>query len=393
MNIAIISYNHPESSIVLAKHIAEKHHVDYFYITDRAKQFKAGLGYLSHKKFRVGLNDITLKKEHPLYNYLYNINIKIHVIAYPTFRPRLKWLNELLTPYFIRKLKKNKYDIVNLIGQQELILAFHKFFKKAKVVHTLHEVAKHYNEQSGVNSLINYLYVNQIPVIVHSATSYDRLMEQYPFNKDIVFKIPFGLFETYRFFSTGTTQQEQKTVLFYGLLRPYKGLLTFIKAIKYAQEQLPGIKAIIAGDGYDEALSLIKNDDSFHIINRYSDNHEIVALNEKAAIVVCPYTSASQSGIIMTSYLFNKPIIASEIGGFKESIIHEKTGYLVKINDFATIGDYIVKLLTDNNILKKMQQNIQDTYSTGEYNWDNIADTTIECYNLIIKNEKTFTKN
>ncbi|MGZ6416731.1 MAG: hypothetical protein ACXVDW_21285, partial [Bacteroidia bacterium] len=52
MNVAIISYNHPESSLVLAKHLAEFNNVHYYYITDLKRKSIPGIGYLSNKNFR-----------------------------------------------------------------------------------------------------------------------------------------------------------------------------------------------------------------------------------------------------------------------------------------------------------------------------------------------------
>lgn len=382
MNISIIAYNHSESSLVLAKHLAKSNYVHYYYITGRKNISIPGIGHLSDKNFRVGLNKIMLKKDHPLYGYLSDANIKITAIAYPSFRPNLGWLNKLLTSIFLFKIKKNAYDVINLIGQQELIFSFYKGLKKSNVIHTLHEVAKHYKEQSLPNKMIAYLYTNNIPVIVHSSASYERLMEQHPFNKNLVANIPFGLFETYKYFLPSCCKQDEKTILFYGFLRPYKGLSIFVKAIKFALEQIPDIKAIIAGLGHDEALSLIENDEHFTVINRHLDNNEIASLNQQATIVVCPYTSASQSGIVMTSFLFNKPIIASDIGGFKETIINGYTGYLVELNNPIEISNYIVKLLTDSTILTNMQENIKATYTKGDFNWTEIADKTIEFYKM-----------
>ncbi|MGZ3752999.1 MAG: glycosyltransferase, partial [Mucilaginibacter sp.] len=291
MNVAIISYNHPESSLVLAKHLAEFNNVHYYYITDLKRKSIPGIGYLSNKNFRVGLSEITLEYSHPVYYYLNNVKIKITVIAYPTFRPQFKRVNEFLTAVFMLRVKKNYYDAINIIGQQELLISFYKALNNYKIVHSLHEVAKHYEGQELRNKLLNFLYTRQVPIIVHSDNSYERLMEQYPFSRDRVIKIPFGLFETYKFFSNGLVQEEQNAILFYGFIKPYKGLETFIKAVKYAREKLPNIKGIIAGGGFDPALATVEDDKTFNVINRFLDNDEIAAFNQQATVVVCPYTS------------------------------------------------------------------------------------------------------
>ncbi len=383
MKIAIIAYNHPESSIVLAKHLAQNNEVHYFYITDRKRKSIPGVGVLSDNNFKIGLNEIQLKQEHPLYSYFNNVNLKITVIAYPSFRQSLHWLNKLLTIAFSSKIKQNNYDVINLIGQEELLCTYYKTLDNSKIVHSLHEVAKHYNEQDFKNKLIATLYTKQIPVIVHSKNSYERLLEQYPFDPKKVYNIPFGLFETYKYFLTATKTKGENIILFYGFLQPYKGLATFIKAVKYAQQQVPNLKAIIAGSGTDVSLAEIKNDATFEIINKFLDNDEIANLNEQAKMIVCPYTSASQSGIVTTSNVFNKPVIASNLGGFKEIIENGDTGYLVEANDYAGIGNRIVNLCLDESVLKAMEKNISNFFEQGEYNWTEIANRTTDCYQSV----------
>jgi glycosyltransferase involved in cell wall biosynthesis len=384
MNIAIISYHHSESSLVLAKHLSKNNKVHYYFITDRKKKSIYGVGYLSDKNFNIGLNKINLKTEHTLYNYLNNANLKITVIAYPSFGPRYFWLNKLLTIFFLWQIKKNSYDVINLIGQEELLMSFHKGLRSNKVIHSLHEVAKHYSEQDLENNLISLLYKNKIPIIVHSHCSYELLMKQYPFNSKKVFNIPFGLFETYKYFSTGKVNKDENIILFYGFLRPYKGLKTFIKAIQYAREKMPDIRAIIAGAGSDSSLELAANDKTFTVINKLLDNNEIADLNKKAKMIICPYTSASQSGIVTTSNVFDKLIIASDIDGFKEIIINNVTGYLVEVDDHVAIGNHIINLCTNKTLLNNIQKNIKVFYEKGNYNWTTIANNTLNSYQTLL---------
>lgn len=380
MDIAVISFHHSESSVVLAKYLAEFNKVHYYYVTDRSKKSITGVGFLSKKNFKVGLNHISLKENHPLYRYLKNDNLKISVIAYPTFRSSFKRINQFLTRIFLKGVKKNHYDVVNIIGQLDLLVSFYKPLARYKIVHSLHEVANHYEGQKLKLDLLQLLYQKQIPIIVHSKNSFERLMAQFPFDPAKVLTVPFGLFETYQFFSTGSVVEDEKTILFYGFLKPYKGLATFINAIRYARNVIPDIKAIVAGAGDDPALELIADDPSFELINRFLDSEEIVAFNEKASIIVCPYTSASQSGIITTSFVFNKPIIASDIGGFKEIITNNVNGYLVPVGDYEAIGKDIIKLLSNRMLLNECKANIKILFESGEFSWPDIVDKTIAFY-------------
>jgi glycosyltransferase involved in cell wall biosynthesis len=380
MNIAVISYHHSESSFVLAKYLAKTNNVHYYFITNVLKKSIPGIGYLSEKKFKIGLNEIRLQENHPLFSYINDANIKLTVIAYPTLPPWLDLVNEWLTYYFLRKIKKQNFDIVNLVGQQDLLIIYYRILQKHKLIFTLHEVAKHYNGQKIESRLLNFLNEKQVPIIVHSEISYKRLMSEYAYDKEKVINIHFGLFETYKYFNNAHLPEAKDSILFYGFLQAYKGLEIFIKAIKYARQSFPNIKAVIAGSGSDPALEIIKNDKTFIIINKYLENDEITELNKQAKIIICPYTSASQSGMVTTTNVFNKSVIASDIDGFKEIIIDKVSGYLIEVNDYVEFGKCIINLFMDENIISNMQKNVKEFYETGSYNWDNIAAQTINFY-------------
>src|SRR5690606_32283049 len=115
-------------------------------------------------------------------------------------------------------------------------------------------------------------------------------------------------------------------------------------------------------------------------INRSLTNEEIVKLIEESDMVVLPYTSASQSGIPMTVYSFNKPIVASNIDGLSEVIDHLKTGILVDQLSGQSFADSIEKLILDKELKNKMKENIANKYTNGEYSWSSIANRTINFY-------------
>ena len=88
-----------------------------------------------------------------------------------------------------------------------------------------------------------------------------------------------------------------------------------------------------------------------------------------ADMVVQPYLSATQSGVSMIAYNFNKPIILTNVGGLSEYVQHQKDGYLVDVN-----VDSIVEALVDF-----YQNNREDSFAKAvkhkqvNYNWSNFA--------------------
>ena len=163
-------------------------------------------------------------------------------------------------------------------------------------------------------------------------------------------------------------------------MHAYKGLDILLASIKLLSKNNIGIKFVIAGSGNIAELNDLKNNEHCIVINRHLTNNELVGLNKNAQFVVCPYKSASQSGIIMTSFLFGRPIIASNVGAFSEVIEDGVNGILVKPNSPVELETAIKTLFNNNKILEKMQLEVNSFSKKKSYNWLNIARKTKEVY-------------
>ena len=124
------------------------------------------------------------------------------------------------------------------------------------------------------------------------------------------------------------TKKESKFVLFFGVIRKYKGLETLINSMKYNDN----FKLLIVGEFYDNKdryLNLIERLDlnkRVDIVDKFVGNDEIKNYFVKSKAVILPYKTASQSGVISLSYLFNKPIVVSNLEGLKSYVIDDNSG-------------------------------------------------------------------
>lgn len=124
----------------------------------------------------------------------------------------------------------------------------------------------------------------------------------------------------------------KKYVLFFGFIRDYKGLDLLIEAFKLVD---PSLELIIAGevygsfDKYQELIRSTKLENRIHLFNQYISDSEVSDFFSAADVCVLPYKSATQSGITAISYHFNLPVIATDVGGLKETIKHGETGMIV----------------------------------------------------------------
>jgi len=111
----------------------------------------------------------------------------------------------------------------------------------------------------------------------------------------------------------------------------------------------PDIKLLIVGEFYDDPstyLNLIKElklENNIKVINRFVKNEEVGIYYGISDLSVLPYRSATQSAVLNISYSFNKPVVATNVGGFKEFIDDGKTGFLVESESSESLAEGIKK--------------------------------------------------
>ncbi|UHG93160.1 glycosyltransferase family 4 protein [Spirosoma oryzicola] len=389
MKIALIAYNYSESTLPLVKYLAERNiDVDYYYITSIKDKESYAFDFKKTIS-KLGITPINMEYSNLKLYYEKYTGISLNLIRLFSRNKKYKFINRILLKFISKKISNNNYDIINLVGQDDLFVYFHKYLKNEKIVHSLHEVANHYVQQKTSFKIIDYLTDKGKHIIVHSNRSYNQLCENYKLNKEKVYVVNFGLFETYNLFNINDIslvkrEKGELYILFYGLLRKYKGLNTLINAISLIDHLTPDLRIIIAGQGDCDELLDINYNNKYIIINKKLTNEEVAYLNVNSDVVLCPYTSASQSGIVMTSFVFNRPIVASSLESFRDVIIDGENGLLVEPGSTQSLAEAILKLYNDKPTLKKLQKGVDNFSSSTDYNWDNIALKTYNIYSNIV---------
>jgi glycosyltransferase involved in cell wall biosynthesis len=392
MKIGVISFFMMESSLPLAKHLSSLgNEVDFYGLLPHGNQ-QAFVFNFNNQKQSIGfvkpqvLNKILGVK---LLNYMSNVTAKIYIFPDRWFQ-KLIFLDLFKAYFFSRRINQNKYDVIHIIHSSKRFWVFLiLFLDKKKVVQTLHEVTSHEAETDFLTRLmLRSLTKYSIPVIFHSYVSKQRFLDfrevVNPRAKDQKLTvIRFGLFETYHLSHVKKSSVYNKAVkiLNFGRIVPYKGIEILVDAVKILQTKYP-IHLTIAGSG--KAYFDFDEINHYTFINRTISNDELVGLIQECDMVVLPYTSASQSGIPMTVFCFNKPIIASNIEGFREVIEHQKTGLLVKDLNSHGLAETIEQLILEDGLMESMAENISLKYKKGEFSWLSIARTTLQFYDSIV---------
>lgn len=393
MKVAIISSYCLDSSIPLAKHLGDKNISVFLYgIIPQYDQNTFVVDFTYDKQPNGFIDKEILQKRLgiALCGYLSKINFDMFI--YPAGAGKKAYLNDIYQAFkFSRHIINGKYNVVHLIhtANRFSLLLLH-FLKDQQLVQTLHEVTAHSGDTSGFSlKILKNLIVKNIPVIFNSNISKERFLQfrnsisTTKYSSNIYTMIRFSLYETYLYFEPAIKSPVVKLlpgipiILHFGRVVPYKGIDILIDAVKLIQQRMP-VHLIVAGGG--EPYFNFDEINSYQFLNYSISNEEVVDLIKNASIVVCPYRSASQSGIPMTVYPFNKPIIASNIGGFKEIIKDNITGLLVENLDASSFAIAIEKLLVNNTLRDSMSANIATEFTEGEFSWANIAAATFQFY-------------
>jgi len=164
-------------------------------------------------------------------------------------------------------------------------------------------------------------------------------------------------------------------VLYFGLIRPYKGLDIMIKALGGIKREFDDYTALILGEAYEDSQKyedLIKSEgiSSFTIFrNEFIADSELPLYFSAADVLVLPYRTATQSGIVGIALQMDRPVIATKVGGLGEYIQDGETGYLVDPENPEAMGQTILRFFLQGD-QDRMTENIKASkaqYSTQRF--------------------------
>ncbi len=165
-------------------------------------------------------------------------------------------------------------------------------------------------------------------------------------------------------------------LLFFGLVKKYKGLDTLLKALAKPAIKNLKLKLIIAGEfyedkkAYDELINELNIRDRIIMIDKYIPSENVKYLFSACDIVIQPYKTATQSGVTQVAYHFNKSMIVTDVGGLKEIVPHGKVGYVVEKENPQQIAEAIYDFIT-NKKEKQFLENIKQ--EKLRFSWDAMA--------------------
>jgi glycosyltransferase involved in cell wall biosynthesis len=268
-----------------------------------------------------------------------------------------------------------------------------------KVVYTAHNVLPH--EKTRFDKFrAKVLYKSAGAIIVHSNFIREKLIKEFPTSAAKIHVVPHGNFDNYLPKKVLTKEEvrsyfglslNEKVILYFGYIREYKGLDLLIDAFELVAEKDNNINLIIAGapindelkNRYKSKISESKFRERIIYHFNFIPSEKIPVYFEASDIIVLPYKSIDHSGIIHLAYSFSKPVIATDVGDFKEIIEHNKSGVILENNTASCLADAVYDLSLKNNLGKmgKYSKSLSET----KYSWKNIANLTTNVYGFLFK--------
>ncbi len=355
--------------------------------------YRGGIAQFSAKLYREleAQNDVkafTFKRQYPSFLFPGKTQfVEEGDIADPI--PAVRVLDSTNPLSFSKTAREiNRFEPDVLISQYWMtffgpaIGSVHKKVKSAKRVSIVHNMIPH--EKRFFDKPANKHFLkNNDGFIVLSKAVRDDLLSLKPDAKYLLIDHPvydqFGaLRERSEILTKLGLDGDKKYLLFFGFIREYKGLDLLLEAMSGLDESY---QLIVAGevygsfDKYQQIIDQYELADRVHLYNDYIPDDEVTNYFSIADVCVLPYKGATQSGITAVSHHFEVPIIATDVGGLKETIHHGKTGLIVDGPEPELIKNAIDQYFVED-MKASFSENIR--IEKAERSWPKFAEKVLE---------------
>ncbi len=305
-------------------------------------------------------------------------------------------------PRIFHILWNNKFEMFD----RTLLTLYYRLLGKA-VVLTAHNVNK--LKRDSTDSVLNRLtlriqYRLADHVFVHTPKMKSELMKEFGVPTGRITVIPFGINNSVP--DTNLSPKEakerlgirenQKTILFFGRIKPYKGLEYLIAAFQRLVRRHDDYQLIIAGQlekGSERYWESIQREiqeyvETGQIIPRieFIPDGEIEVYFKGADVLVLPYREIFQSGVIFLGYSFGLPVLAADVGSMKEEIVEGETGFAFKPDDPVDLAQTITRYFASGLFadLSSRRKRIQH-FATKRHSWEVVSQATANVYSDLLR--------
>jgi len=333
------------------------------------------------------LKAFTFKKQYP--NFLFPGKTQLSLNKLSKSYPRIvSGFNPLSYFSAVRQIKKSSPTIFITNYWMTFFAPMNVFFSKSLKkdclkIAIIHNLIPH--EKRFFDSFFNRIFVKSYDgFIVLSESVKKDLLAIDPSAKHCLLKHP-----SYNQFGEKIARKEaaaalgldptKKILLFFGLIRNYKGLDLLLQAFSNLNKEFI---LLIAGEVYGDEItytSLISKskNNNIHFVNQFIDEQDVKLYFSVADLCVLPYKSATQSGIQALANSFCLPVLISNVGGLVEDIVDEKNGFILNDINPLAIRNKIEEIFNENK-LTQVEENLKIENLLLNDTWTKFSDSLIQ---------------
>ena len=282
-----------------------------------------------------------------------------------------------------------------------LLMVYYKILGKRIVLtaHNVNAAARDGNESMANRLSLKFQYRVSDHIFVHTDKMKAALHSDFGISENAVTVIPFGVNNSVP--DTDLTPAEAKqrlgvdcrdrAILFFGRIRPYKGLDYLVEAFQQIVLQDKSYRLIIAGEPKKDSVqhwreiqeSIKRRGIGDRVIQeaRFIRDEETEMYFKAADVLVLPYSQIFQSGVLFLAYSFGLPVIASDVGSLRDDILEGRTGYVCQPCDAKDLAKSIERYFASDlfTTLDRRRHEIR-AYAGMHNSWGLVRDRTCEIY-------------
>jgi glycosyltransferase involved in cell wall biosynthesis len=311
----------------------------------------------------------------------------LRLLAYITFR----------SPKIIHILWNSKLEYFD----RTLLMFYFKLLGKG-IALTAHNVnrAKRDSCDSILNRLtlkIQYRLTDRI--FVHTEKMREELVQEFGVSPDRLTVIPFGTNILVPDTELTTNQAkiqlgiraDERTILFYGRIVPYKGLECLVEAFHRLASRDENVRLMIAGEpmkGYEDYIESIRrkiaeNGGSKRILCRleFIPDNETELYFKAADVLALPYRDIFESGVLFLAYRFGLPVVASDVGSFGEELTKSGAGFVFEPGSSSALAETLEAFFKSELYKDESNQRRRiQAYSSSRHSWQAVGQITERVY-------------
>jgi D-inositol-3-phosphate glycosyltransferase len=309
-------------------------------------------------------------------------------------------------PRIFHILWNNKFEYFD----RTLLILYYKALRK-KIVLTAHNINT--SKRDSRDTLFNRLtlrvqYRLADHIFVHTEKMRSELIIEFKVKSSRVTVIPFGINNEVPNTSLMPDKAKQRlgirhgerTILFFGKIRPYKGLEYLVTAFLELAKRRGDYQLIVAGmpgkgyekywDGIRQQICQCPQEGRALVRANFIPDNEIEVYFKAADVLVLPYRSVYESGVLFLGYNFGLPVLAADVGSVRSEIIEGQTGFVFKPEDASELVRAIERYFASDlyKDLENRRESIR-SFAAKRHSWDMVGQITKNVYASLLPTNST----